>query len=349
MIGFVAAMQFFFTAGDGFSGAGTVKITWQPFTLLASQGLLTLPYMLMKIGVGRIPAGMIGFAVIALFQAAFLTPALLAYLHHMRKNLRDMREKLRDVDILLLGSGIAGLSGFFLTEAPEFSHISFLHFSSISFVLLGARGLQLMIEGKLLESASHRYVKIASYVAIVLLGCVHLAQVPLHSVAWLGRHWAEAAINLVGGSSVALPQLASCMKQEDADLFARAAEESSAAIVIPIYPGTNCASIWWVARRPIRTLNAYMMQHVPGRATDPALRVKIETQREHFFQAFEAASKGVLNVANVITMAMTLIDKGPVFVMAPRALSVEQTGSLQLVGSSEAFSLWRVSIPPGGK
>jgi hypothetical protein len=348
MIGFAAGMQFFFTAGDGFSGAGTVKITGQPFTLLASQDLLTLPYMLMKIGVGRIPAAMIGFAVIALFQAAFLTPAGLVYLHYIRKSLQ-MRKKLRDVDILLLGSGIAGLSGFFLTQAPEFSHISFLHFSSISFVLLGARGLQLMVEGKLLESAPHRHIRIASYVAIVFLGCVHLAQVPLHSVAWLGRHWSEAAINLVRGYSVTPQQLSSCMKQEDADLFARAAEESSAAIVIPIYPGTNCASIWWVARHPIRTLNAYMMQHVPGRATDPALRAKIETQRLHFFQALEAATKGVLDVADVVTVAMTLIDKGPVFVMAPRSLSVEPTENLRLVGSSEAFNLWRVSAPRGGQ
>ena len=106
MIGFTAGMQFFFTAGDGFSGAGTVKIAWQPFTFLASQDLLTLPHMLMKIGVGGISAGMIGFAVIALFQAAFLTPALPACLLQMRKQARD-------VDILLLGCGIAGLVRIF--------------------------------------------------------------------------------------------------------------------------------------------------------------------------------------------------------------------------------------------
>ncbi|MBR1277684.1 hypothetical protein [Bradyrhizobium sp. AUGA SZCCT0283] len=342
MIGFAAGMQFFFTAGDGFSGAGTVKIAWQPFTFLASQDLLTLPHMLMKIGVGRIPAGMIGFAVIAMFQAAFLTPALPACLLQMRGHLRG-------VDILLLGCGIAGLSGFFLTQAPEFSHISFLYFSNISFVLLAGRGLQLMIEGKVLESVRQRHIKVASYVAIVLLGCLHLAQVPLHTIVWLGRHWSEAAISLVKGPSVNLPQLSSCMKQEDADLFARAAEGSSAAIVIPIYRGTHCASIWWVARHPIRTLNAYMMQHVPGRATDPALQAKIETQRQHVFHAFESASKGVLDLADVVAIAATLIDKGPVFVMAPRALSVEPTESLRLIGSSEAFSLWRVSFPQIGK
>jgi hypothetical protein len=339
IIGFVAGMQFFFTAGNGFSGAGTVRITWQPFTLLAGQDLLTLGHMLMKIGVAHILAGMISFAVIAMFQAAFLTPALPACLFEMRKSLRD-------ADLLLLGCGIAGLSGFFLTEAPEFSHISFLHFSNISFVLLGGRGLQLMIEGRSSGWAQYHRIKIASYVAIVLLGGVHFAQVPLDTVAWLGRQWSSAAINLLEGADVPPPYLSVCMKQEDADLFARAAEESPTAIVIPIYPGTNCASIWWVARHPIRTLNAYMMQHVPGRATDPALRVKIETQRENFFQAYEAASKGTLNVPNVIAMAETLIDKGPVFVMAPRTLSLVPTDNLRLVGSSEAFNLWRVLTTP---
>ena len=92
-----------------------------------------------------------------------------------------------------------------------------------------------------------------------------------------------------------------------------------------------------------------MMQHVPGRATDPALRAKIETQRQHLFQAFKSASKGVLDVADVVAIAATLIDKGPVFVMAPRALSVEPTESLRLVGSSEVFSLWRVLVPESGK
>jgi hypothetical protein len=139
------------------------------------------------------------------------------------------------------------------------------------------------------------------------------------------------------------------MKQEDADLFARAAESSSTAIVIPIYRGTHCASIWWVARYPIRTLNAYMMQHVPGRATDPVLRAKIETQQKHVFHAFASASKGVLDVADVVSIAMTLIDKGPIFVMAPRALSAGPTESLRLIGSSEAFSLWQVSLPQSGK
>ena len=54
-----------------------------------------------------------------------------------------------------------------------------------------------MIEGRAAREFQHRHIKVASYVAIVLLGCLHLAQVPLHTVAWVGRHWSESAIVLV--------------------------------------------------------------------------------------------------------------------------------------------------------
>jgi hypothetical protein len=37
-------------------------------------------------------------------------------------------------------------------------------------------------------------------------------------------------------------------------------------------------------------------------------------------------------------------DRGPVFVMAPRTLSVEPNSALRLVGTSDAFGLWQVSV-----
>jgi hypothetical protein len=340
--GFAAGMQFFFTAADGFSGAGTVKIIWQPFTFLASQELLTLPGMLMKLRVPSLLAGMIGFAVIAMFQAGFLTPALPACFVQMRKHARE-------VDVLLLGSGIAGLSGFFLTRAPEFSHISFLYFSNISFALLGGRGLQLMMRGTTSGIFENRRLRVGIYAAIVILGCVHFVQIPIKTIEWAGRRWSESFVGIATGASEQLPRLSACMREDDAKLFARAGEISPDAIVVPIYSGTHCASTWWPARYPIRTLNPYVMQHVPGSATDRVLYRKIETQRQHTFHAAESASKGFLDVADVVAIAQTLMDKGPVFVMAPRALSVEPTDRLQLIGSSEAFSLWQVSLPPSGK
>lgn len=338
IVGFAAGMQFFFTTTGGFSGAGTVKIIWQPFSFLASQELLTLPRMLINLGVPGIPAGMIGFAVIAVFQAGFLTPALPASFMEMLKHPRK-------VDILLLGCGIAGLSGFFLTRAPEFSHISFLYFSNISFVLLGAWGLQVMMYGATSGVYQHRRLQVGAYVAIIFLGCVHLAQVPIKTLEWTGRRWGASVVGIATGASEQLPHLSSCMREDDANLFARAGEISPAAIVIPVYSGGHCASTWWVARYPIRTLNPYVMQHVPGSATDPVLFRKIETQRQHTFHAAESASKGFLDVPDLVAIAATLIDKGPVFVMAPRALSVEPTDRLKLIGSSEAFSLWQVSVP----
>ena len=111
---------------------GALKFVGQPFSFLtgADQPVLTLPHTLMRWGLPWLPSGLVAFAVIAVFQAAFLTPVLPA-------SFVEIRKRMRDVDILLIGSAIAGIGGFFLTEAPGLSHISFLYFSSISFSLLG--------------------------------------------------------------------------------------------------------------------------------------------------------------------------------------------------------------------
>jgi hypothetical protein len=134
------------------------------------------------------------------------------------------------------------------------------------------------------------------------------------------------------------------MRIEDADLFARAGQISPAAVVIPIYRTTHCPALWWVVHHPIQTLSFYMLHHVPGRARQPALQDRILTQQKHIFHAWASAAKGVLDVPDVIAMAKSLGDRGPVFVMAPRTLSVEPNSALRLVGTSDAFGLWQVSV-----
>ena len=106
-------LRFFFTVGTGFSGTGVLKFTGEPFSLLtdANQQVMTLGRMLTGWGVAALPAGMVAFAVIVIFQAAFLTPALPTALIEMRK-------RLRDADILLIGSAIAGIAAVLPTEAP---------------------------------------------------------------------------------------------------------------------------------------------------------------------------------------------------------------------------------------
>jgi hypothetical protein len=340
MVGLGIGLHFFFTVGSSFSGTGTVKITWQPFTLLASQEVLTLARMLIGWGFAAIPAGIVAFGVIAIFQAAFLTPALPVSLARMRNNAKD-------VDILLLGCGIAGLSGFFLTTAPELSHISFLYFSNVCFVLLGAWGLQLMIYSEGPQALWRRSSGLASLVAIVMLACLHLVQIPIGALTWIGRHWSESAVSIASLSSGQLPQLSPCMRDDDAELFARAGAMSSSAVVIPIYQTTHCPAFWWVVRHPVHTLNIYLLQHVPGRAVDPSLQARILIQQQRMSHAWESAAKGVLDVPDIMALAETLTNRAPIFVMAPLALSIEKTDRFQLVGTSDAFGLWRVTLPRG--
>jgi hypothetical protein len=338
LVGFGAGLRFFFTVGASFSGTGTVTIAGQPFTLLASQDVLTLARTLIEWGFAAIPAGMVAFAVIAFFQAAFLTPALPSYLCRMRSNARD-------VDILLLGCGIAGLSGFFLTRAPELSHVSFLYFSNICFVLLGALALQLMVQEAGPRPLWRSRYGLACLVAIVLLACLQIVQIPMAAVAWIGSHWSSSLISVASRSPGELPRLSPCMREDDAKLFAQAGAISPAGIVIPIYQTTHCPAFWWVVRHPIHTLNIYLLQHVPGRAVDPALQAKIQIQQQRMSHAWEAAAKGILDVADITALAETLKNRAPIFVLAPLALSIEKTERLQLVGASDAFGLWRVSLP----
>jgi hypothetical protein len=50
-------------------------------------------------------------------------------------------------------------------------------------------------------------------------------------------------------------------------------------------------------------------------------------------------------VSDIIELAKNLQDRGPVFVMAPRSLSIETMEHLQLVGTSETFGMWKISVP----
>lgn len=340
MVGLGIGLHFFFTVGSSFSGTGTVKITGQPFTLLASQDVLTLARMLIGWGFSAIPAGIVAFGMIAIFQASFLTPVLPISLARMRNNARD-------VDLLLLGCGIAGLSGFFLTTAPELSHISFLYFSNISFVLLGAKGLQLMVDDAGPKAFWRCRSGLACVVAIILLACLHLVQIPIGALTWIGKHWSESTVSVASLSPRPLPQLSPCMRDDDAELFAQAGAISSSAIVIPIYQTTHCPAFWWVVRHPVHTLNIYLLQHVPGRAVDPSLQARILIQQQRMSHAWESAAMGVLAVPDIMALAETLTNHAPIFVMAPLVLSIEKTDRLQLVGRSDTFGLWRVSLPRG--
>jgi hypothetical protein len=339
IVGFAAGLRFFFTVGTGFSGTGVLKFTGQPFSFLtdANQTVLTLAHTLMEWGVAALPAGMVAFAVIVIFQAAFLTPALpTAFM--------EMRKRARDADILLIGSAIAGIAGVFLTEAPGLSHYTFLYFANISLSLLGGWGLQHMIHtirSENHQSWRHLRFQLAALVMISLLACLHLVQLPIGTVKWVGNHWAASALNLASFSSEPLPPLAKCMRDQDAELFATAHKISPTAVVI-LLTGDSCGAFWWIVRSPVQTLDEYMLHYVPGRATEPALRDKIFIQGQHMSHALASAARGILDVPDVIAIAKTFNNQRPVFVVAVRSLIVQADADLQIIDANDSFALWQI-------
>jgi hypothetical protein len=339
LIGFAAGLRFFFTIGTGFSGAGALKFVGQPFSFLtgADQPVLTLPHTLMRWGLPWLPSGIVAFAVIVVFQAAFLTPVLPASFVKIRK-------RMRDVDILLIGSAIAGIAGFFLTEAPGLSHISFLYFSNISFSLLGGWGLQQIISGADQRSWWRSPFESAALAITGVLACVHLAQLPITTVAWVGGQLSASALSLAGFSSDQLPPPAKCLRDQDANLFASAGRASPAAVVIVIPENGHCGPFWWIVRFPLQTVSDYLLTFVPGSATEPGLQKTILAQKQHMDHALASAAQGVLDVSDVVAMARTVDAGRPVFVMASRGLSVQSNTGLQMVDTNDTFALWQISV-----
>ncbi|MBR0965833.1 hypothetical protein JQ554_16685 [Bradyrhizobium diazoefficiens] len=334
MAGFAVGLRFFFTLGTDYSGTGFVKFVGQPFTFLAGdQTVLTLAHTLMRWGLPSLLAGIAAFAVIAAFQAAFLTPALPAFILEFRKHPRN-------VDILLIGCAVAGTAGFFLTEAPGLSHVTFLYYSNIALSLLGGWGLQCIF-----DHGCRRRFEPTALVLVVLFFCLHLSQLPIKTIAWVGRQWSASVVKLVAFSSQPPPAVATCVRDQDAALFESASTASPRAVVIVFSPAGHCGPFWWLARSPLQTLSDYALtDNIPGRASKPALQNRILNEQRYMRRALGSAAQGVLDVPDLVAMARGLDDR-PVFVMAPRALTV-QGDALRMIGATDLFALWRVIGSP---
>ena len=57
-----------------------------------------------------------------------------------------------------------------------------------------------------------------------------------------------------------------------------------------------------------------------------------------------SAAHGALDVSDVVAIARTVDAGRPVFVMAPRELSVQPNIGLQLVDTNDLFGLWQISV-----
>jgi hypothetical protein len=335
-LGFVAGLWFFFTLGSGFSGTDFITFIGQPFTLLASRTVFTLPQLLMRHGMTAIPAGMIAFAVIALFQAGFLLPTL-------PRQLAAMRRQASESEVLLLGSAIAGIAAVFMTVAPGFSHFSFLHFSSIGLSLLGSRGLQLMVSRREARKPWIRGADLLAMLAVVLLACLQLSQLPRKTMAQLGDDLSASALALPNLSQQPAPRLASCARDQDGDLLASAGRMASDPVVI-LLVSDYCAPVWWVMRAPVQTMDDFFLAVVTG-STNPLLQQILSTRVEHMHAAVALAGQGILSVADLVAIAGTVEERRPVFLMADRTLSPKGDPHLLAVAGNDRLILWRLEAP----
>jgi hypothetical protein len=136
--GMCLALRIFFTLGGGFSGVSFIDVG-QTFTWLADQNAFRLVERLERAGASAWIAGAAGFAVIALLQAKFLAPAFFC-------QCASMRHGAAPGAYLLAGAALAGTCGTMLTSSPGGSHFSFIHYATLSMALLGALGLQRLVE-----------------------------------------------------------------------------------------------------------------------------------------------------------------------------------------------------------
>jgi hypothetical protein len=135
----VAAIVFFLTVTGGFTGVSFLRFEANPSLFIIQR----MPWYyagqwLSDLGVGPVWAAMTAFIIIICMQSSFLLPGFIWFLSTCWT--RGF-VALYPVEVLLLGTVIAGIAAVFFTEAPGGSHYVFLHFSKIAAIILGAVGL----------------------------------------------------------------------------------------------------------------------------------------------------------------------------------------------------------------
>jgi hypothetical protein len=164
-------LVFFLRYGSSFNPGSFTKISPTPFPYLASYSFFWLPPLLIAKGVVPVWAGVIQFAALVIGSAGFLAP-FLAYRFSVSPRLYS------PLEVILFGSGMAGLAAIFFLESPGGSHFTFLHYSTLAFTLLGGIALS-----KVTAMRTRQF-----YVAAALacmLAIVQIREIPLRALSGL--------------------------------------------------------------------------------------------------------------------------------------------------------------------
>jgi len=337
VLGFAAALVVFFGVGAGFWGTGFVEVTGQPFTFLvrADQYLFTLPHWLMRQGLPPLLAAILAFLVIAAFHGGLLTPALPAAF-------RTPDATSRRVVTLLSGGAIAGICAFFATEAPGYSHVSFLYYSGACLALLGARGLHHLL--------LHRPIRPLGWVglaAILALCTIRVAELPGSATHWLAWRAQQMAQSFAGGGDQSGLTPVACHREEDGVLLQHL-DLSSRPVVIFLPRSQTmmalCQALWLIVGTPLQTMNSYALTYVPGTGEEGLARL-LAFRKEAMMRALEQAATGRLSVVDIHRLRDSLSSSRPTFVLADASLVPDSDG-VELVVGNDRFRLWRVASAP---
>lgn len=169
IISFVAALYVFLTLSNGFSGSSFISVGANPLNfILTNLSSFFLAKWLITSGVAINLAATISFIVIIVMQTSFLLPG---FILTVKKWWPAGFRSLKPIEVLLIGTVIAGIAGVSLTEAPGGSHYVFLHYSKMAGIILGAWGLRSIF---VKNSRSRRELVVVSITTIMLI-VVHLS------------------------------------------------------------------------------------------------------------------------------------------------------------------------------
>ncbi len=334
-VGAVGGLFFFFTLGGDFSGTGFVTFSGQPFSYLTSpyQTMLFLPHTLMSLGVNWLLAGMVTFAVIALFQPGFLTPVFFFDLKHLFKEHRD-------ANILLAGASIAGICAVFLTNAEGYSQFTFLQYSNIAMSIIGAEGA-VKLTSRVRAGWNWRLIAFASATAGLFL--LQVIQTPTWAVtaAWanlLAKHPADV---VPGVAQAVHPDISTCVRPADVEMFQAIRQIDRKSIVI--IPGIDigCAAMWWTAYVPLQTIQTYGVTYEPGTAS-PAFADRLAKRTAAFLGLQDNAAKGEVEVTALVKLAALLDTERPIFVVLKKEVHVTGGPPLTKAFENDRFVVLRI-------
>jgi hypothetical protein len=167
----------FLRYGSAFDMGGFTKISATPFAYLGSFSFFWLPKLLIAKGLAPYWAGVVQFVILIILQAGLLTPFLFWSINRPRLY--------SPIEVLLLGAGVAGIGAIFFLESPGGSHLSFFHYTTLAFTLLGGIALS-----KIASMRTRQFY--AALATACVLAFVQVREIPFRALSGMVYRLASA-------------------------------------------------------------------------------------------------------------------------------------------------------------